>query len=106
MKNLHNLPYPVFRAQNHPRSLVDMCGFPSHILPETPNESRIGTLGLVQPGRSMNGHYAAAGNTVARRSLYEVGRATLDSYISTRRMTPYSLGGPENVMSFATDGER
>jgi hypothetical protein len=49
---------------------------------------RIGIPGLVQPGRSMNDHYAAAGNRVARHSLYEVGRATLDSYISARRMNP------------------
>jgi hypothetical protein len=41
----------------------------------------------------MNGHYAAAGNKVARLSLYEVGRAALDSHISARRMNPYSLAG-------------
>jgi hypothetical protein len=31
---------------------------------------------------------------LARGSLYEVGRATLDSYISTRRINPYSLASP------------
>jgi hypothetical protein len=37
----------------------------------------------------MNGHYAAAGNKVARHSLYEVGQATIDSYGLTRHMNPY-----------------
>ena len=92
MKSLHNSPYLALRAQNHPHCLPGMRRYSSGILPQTPNESAIGTPRLVQPMRSMNGHYAAAGNKVARRSLYEVGRVARDSYISTRRMNPYSLG--------------
>ena len=48
MKNLHNLPHLALRAQNHPHCLIGMRRYSSGILPETPNESRIGTPGLVQ----------------------------------------------------------
>ena len=61
--HLHNSPDPAFRAQNHPRLLIEPRRFSPRILPQTPNESRIGTPGLVQhsimrrlAGRSFDSH--------------------------------------------------